>query len=84
MTQKFDKDIDSDVADVKNLGTSGEGGCITAAQFLKRFIKEPVSWAHLDIAGTAWADKGTALASKGATGFGVRLLDTFVRDYAEA
>ncbi|MDR2416582.1 MAG: leucyl aminopeptidase [Holosporales bacterium] len=83
MTQRFDKDINSDVADVKNLGTSGEGGSITAAQFLKRFIKGPVAWAHLDIAGTAWIRKDIALASKGATGFGVRLLDAFVRDYGE-
>ncbi|MDR0406659.1 MAG: leucyl aminopeptidase [Holosporales bacterium] len=83
MTEKFDKDIDSDVADVKNLGTSGEGGSITAAQFLKRFIKEPVAWAHLDIAGTAWTRKNTALAAKGATGFGVRLLDAFVKEYCE-
>ncbi|MDR1910613.1 MAG: leucyl aminopeptidase [Holosporales bacterium] len=84
MTEKFDKDIDSDVADVKNLGTSGEGGSITAAQFLKRFIKEPVAWAHLDIAGTAWTRKDSALAPKGATGFGVRLLDALVQEYEAA
>jgi leucyl aminopeptidase len=83
MTKNFDKDIDTDVADVKNLGTSGEGGSITAAQFLKRFLKEPVSWAHLDIAGTSWTRKTTPLMEKGATGFGVRLLDTFIQQHGE-
>jgi leucyl aminopeptidase len=83
MTEHFDKDIDSQVADVKNLGTGGEGGSITAAQFLKRFIKEPVAWAHLDIAGTAWTRKSTPMKSLGATGFGVRLLDHFVRTHCE-
>jgi leucyl aminopeptidase len=83
MTKNFDKDIDTDVADVKNLGTSGEGGSITAAQFLKRFLKEPVSWAHIDIAGTSWTRKTTPFVEKGATGFGVRLLDTFIQQYGE-
>ena len=78
----FDKLIDSPIADIKNVG-SREGGSITAAQFLKRFIEDGVRWAHLDIAGMVWASKPGTLWDKGATGFGVRLLDRFVADNFE-
>jgi leucyl aminopeptidase len=73
----YDKLIDSPIADIKNVGPR-EGGSITAAQFIKRFIKPGVKWAHLDIAGTVWASKAGVLHDKGATGFGVRLLDRFI------
>jgi leucyl aminopeptidase len=63
---------------MKNIGSRGEAGSITAAQFLQRFIKKGVAWAHLDIAGTAWQNKDKALCPKGATAFGVRLLDRFI------
>ena len=79
----YDKLIDSDIADIKNVGPR-EGGSITAAQFIARFIKPGVKWAHLDIAGTVWSAKPGALHEKGATGFGVRLLDRFVADNFEA
>ena len=75
--EAFDKLIDSDIADIKNVGPR-EGGSITAAQFIKRFVKPGVKWAHLDIAGMVWAAKAGALHDKGATGFGVRLLDRFI------
>ena len=78
----YDKLIDSPIADMKNVGPRF-GGSITAAQFLHRFIGEGVAWAHLDIAGTVWADKPGATHDKGATGFGVRLLDRYVRDVLE-
>lgn len=78
----YDKLIDSPIADMKNVGPRG-GGSITAAQFLQRFIEPGVRWAHLDIAGMVWADKPGAHHDKGATGFGVRLLDRFVRDNFE-
>ena len=78
----YDKLIDSPIADMKNVGPRF-GGSITAAQFLQRFIGEGVAWAHLDIAGTVWADKPGATHDKGATGFGVRLLDRYVRDVLE-
>jgi leucyl aminopeptidase len=78
----YDKLIDSDIADIKNVGPR-EGGSITAAQFIARFLKDGVKWAHLDIAGTVWAGKPGALHEKGATGFGVRLLDRFVADNFE-
>ncbi|MCJ2185899.1 leucyl aminopeptidase [Novosphingobium beihaiensis] len=82
MGPAYDKQLDSAIADMKNVG-SRFGGSITAAQFLQRFIENGTPWAHLDIAGTVWSDKPGATWDKGATGFGVRLLDRFVRDTAE-
>ncbi|MET0375065.1 MAG: leucyl aminopeptidase [Rhizorhabdus sp.] len=79
----YDKLIDSPIADMKNVGPR-DGGSITAAQFLKRYIDEGVRWAHLDIAGMVWAAKPGTLHDKGATGYGVRLLDRFVADNFEA
>ncbi|MGB9152499.1 MAG: leucyl aminopeptidase [Alphaproteobacteria bacterium] len=78
----YDKMIDSPIADMKNTGERGAGS-ITAAQFLQRFIKKGTPWAHLDIAGTAWQSKDKPLSVKGATAFGVRLLDRFVADHFE-
>ena len=78
----YDKLIDSPIADIKNVGPR-EGGSITAAQFLQRFVNDGVKWAHLDIAGMVWASKPGAVWDKGATGFGVRLLDRFVADNFE-
>ncbi len=79
----FDKDIDSSVADVQNTGTGRGAGSSTAAHFLKRFVKDDMKWAHLDIAGVAWDKKGRDLFEKGATGFGVRLLNRFVEKMLE-
>jgi len=79
----YDKLIDSPIADMKNVGPR-YGGSITAAQFIQRFVDKGVAWAHLDIAGTVWIDKAGATHDKGATGFGVRLLDRYVRDVLEA
>ena len=67
---------------MQNIGPR-EAGSVTAAQFLQRYIGEGVKWAHLDIAGMVWAAKPGALWDKGATGYGVRLLDWFVRDTLE-
>jgi leucyl aminopeptidase len=78
----YDKQINSEIADMQNIGTDREAGSITAAQFLKRFTND-VPWAHLDIAGTAWRKKPTATSPKGATGYGVRLLDSLVAKYYE-
>ncbi len=77
LSPAYDKLIDSPIADMKNIGPR-EGGSITAAQFLKRFVGEGVAWAHLDIAGMAWADKDGPVWAKGATGYGVRLLDRYI------
>ena len=74
----YDKQINSDIADMQNIGAEREAGSITAAQFLQRFVNG-VKWAHLDIAGTAWTKKDSSTCPKGATGYGVQLLDTFIR-----
>jgi len=78
----YDKLIDSQIADMKNVGPRF-GGSITAAQFIQRFVDDGTPWAHLDIAGMVWADKPGQTWDKGATGFGVRLIDRFVRDALE-
>ncbi|HEY6817386.1 MAG TPA: leucyl aminopeptidase [Croceibacterium sp.] len=82
LSPAYDKLIDSPIADMKNVGPRW-GGSITAAQYLQRFIDEGTPWAHLDIAGMVWADKPGATWDKGATGFGVRLIDRYVRDTLE-
>ncbi|MFN3989106.1 MAG: leucyl aminopeptidase [Erythrobacter sp.] len=78
----YDKLIDSPIADIKNIGPR-EAGSITAAQFLQRFVRDGTPWAHLDIAGMVWSNKPGHTWDKGATGYGVRLLDRFVRDVLE-
>ncbi|MGB7409467.1 MAG: leucyl aminopeptidase [Pontixanthobacter sp.] len=79
LSSAYDKLINSPIADMQNIGPKGAGS-ITAAQFLKRFIEDDTPWAHLDIAGMVWADKAGHTWDKGATGFGARLLDRFIRD----
>ena len=81
MGRDYDKQLKSDIADMKNV-TSRPGSSITAAHFIGRFVNEK-PWAHLDIAGTAWATKDSAVSPKGATAFGVRLLDRLVADHFE-
>lgn len=70
--EEYQEQIKSDIADIKNTG-GREGGAITAACFLSRFVDE-LPWVHLDIAGTAWNMKGSDLCARGATGAGVRLV----------
>ncbi len=82
MGESYDKDIDSDIADVKNTGSGRGAGSITAAQFLQRFVSN-VPWAHLDIASMAWEKKDKPLIAKGASGFGVRLLNEFLMKHYE-
>jgi leucyl aminopeptidase len=78
----YDRAIDSDAADVKNIAGDRAAGSIIGAQFVQRFVNN-VPWAHLDIAGVAWSKKDAPTVPKGATAFGVRLLDRFVADYYE-
>ena len=82
LAESYDREIDSDAADVKNIGGGRAAGSIIGAQFIQRFVNE-VPWAHLDIAGTAWSTKDAPTVPKGATAFGVRLLDRFVSQYYE-
>jgi leucyl aminopeptidase len=81
LDEAYDKQIRSDIADMKNVG-GRPGGSITAAQFIQRFVNSK-PWAHLDIAGMAWSTKDAPVTPKGATAFGVRLLDRLVADHYE-
>ena len=82
LAEGYDRAIDSDAADVKNIAGDRAAGSIIGAQFVQRFVNK-VPWAHLDIAGVAWSKKDAPTVPKGATGFGVRLLDRFVSDNYE-
>jgi len=78
----YDRQIDSDIADVRNTGKTRDGGAITAAQFLQRFIDKHPKWAHLDIAATAFVNQEGFMTQKYATGYGVRLLNQLIKaDY---
>lgn len=80
MGEEYDNMINSDIADMKNVGSGRGAGSTTAAQFLQRFVGK-TKWAHLDIAGVAWKGKGDAMAVKGASGYGVKLLNELVKTY---
>ena len=82
LADSYDRAIDSDAADVKNIGGDRGAGSIIGAQFIKRFVND-VPWAHLDIAGVTWSKKDSPTVPKGATAFGVRLLDRLVEDHYE-
>jgi leucyl aminopeptidase len=76
MEEKYFEGLKSGIADMKNTGPR-PGGSITAALFLKQFVKE-TPWAHLDIAGPVWTEKENGYNGSGATGFGVRTLVNWV------
>src|SRR6516225_4397141 len=82
LADAYDKQINSDAADVKNIGGGRAAGSILGAQFIQRFVND-VPWAHLDIAGTAWSSKDAPTVPKGATAFGVRLFDQLVAQHYE-
>lgn len=73
LRRSYKEGLKSPIADLKNTGPR-PGGAITAALFLQDFTREGRPWAHLDIAGTVWSDKGRGEDPAGATGFGVRTL----------
>jgi leucyl aminopeptidase len=77
--EEYLEELGSDVADLRNLGTKPVGGAITAAKFLEQFVGNHPSWAHLDVAGTAFGDTEFG-KQKNATGFGIRLLVSFIED----
>jgi leucyl aminopeptidase len=81
LSSAYDKKLNCAIADMKNIG-GRDAGSITAAQFMQRFVNK-VPWAHLDIAGVAWSDKGKPTVPKGGTGWGVRLLDHLVAQHYE-
>tara|TARA_E500000178_G_scaffold321728_1_gene345856 strand:+ start:1474 stop:2976 length:1503 start_codon:yes stop_codon:yes gene_type:complete len=69
----YKEGLKSGIADMKNTGPR-PGGSITAALFLQEFVNAEIPWAHMDIAGTVWSEKGRAQDPAGATGYGVRTL----------
>lgn len=81
--EAWDKSLDSQIADMKNISGNRNAGSAIGAHFLKRFIDPGVTWAHLDIAGMAWTGKDRPAVPRGATAFGVRLLDRYIRDSVE-
>jgi leucyl aminopeptidase len=79
MGKNWNKMIDSDIADMQNIG-GPFGGSTTAAEFLYRFVDKKTPWAHLDIAGMAWDKTGSATTPKGAVGFGVQTLFSIIEN----
>ena len=82
MGQGYDDKLKSRIADIMN-SCGRDGGAITAAQFLRRFVREDMPWCHLDIAGTALLKSESTLAPKGATGWGVMALNRLIADRFE-
>jgi leucyl aminopeptidase len=77
LSKEYSKMIRSDIADIKNIGPRGKAGTIMGAVFIQEFI-DKAKWAHLDIAGTAWADSVRPHQAKGPTGVAVRSLVNLV------
>ena len=77
LRQSYKDGLKSKLADFKNTGPR-PGGSITAALFLEHFVSQGTAWAHVDIAGTVWSDKGKGMDPAGATGYGVRTLANWV------
>ncbi len=81
MIDDYRPHLDSEVADIKNIGKVGQAGTIVAALFLREFVAEGIPWAHVDIAGTAWTETDDVETTRGATGYGVRLLLELARTF---
>ena len=79
---EYDDDIKSDIADMKNVGSGRGAGSTAGAKFIQQFIND-IPWAHLDIAGVTWSKSNSDLFSLGATAFGVRLLNAYVKEFIE-
>ena len=77
LKKSYKDGLKSILADTKNTGPRA-GGSITAALFLQDFVARGTAWAHIDIAGTVWSDKGRGINPAGATGYGVRTLVNWV------
>jgi len=79
LAREYDSYLNSDIADVKNIGNPAPGA-VTAALFLQRFIPKDTDWAHIDLAGPAFLDGSRGIYRKGATGFPVRALVSYLRE----
>lgn len=82
LDEAWDKEVKGAHADLKNLGDGSFAGASTAAAFLKAFVQEDVTWAHLDVAGVVWSFKPNDLWGKGATGYGVGMLQNLIKGCA--
>jgi leucyl aminopeptidase len=80
LPEEYRSHIDSEIADMKNVGKGGQAGAISAALLLAEFVEE-VPWVHLDIAGPARSDEDNGILAKGGTGFGVRTLLDLLENY---
>ena len=80
--EEYDDDIKSDIADMHNVGSGRGAGATSGAKFIEQFVQN-IPWAHLDIAGVTWAKSSSELYPAGGTAFGVRLLNTYVKDFFE-
>jgi leucyl aminopeptidase len=81
----YAKDLESPIADLRHTGSSGRAGASLGAYFIGQWIEPGVAWAHLDIASMAWRDDlPLPTVPLGATAYGVRLFDRYVRDHVEA
>ena len=78
IASEYQEQLKSEIADVRNVSKTRPGGAIDAALFLKEFAPKGVPWAHLDIAGPAFAEKDMTLSPYGGTGFGVRTMLSFI------
>jgi leucyl aminopeptidase len=84
LDEAYRKEMESEVADLKNLGSLGRyGGACSAAGFLEHFVQEGTKWAHIDIAGTAWWKSDKPTTPKGGTGFAVRTLNELIANHFE-
>jgi leucyl aminopeptidase len=81
LVEDYRSSLDSEVADLKNIGKAGQAGTIVAGLFLREFVAEGIPWAHLDIAGTAWSESDDVETTRGGTGYGVRLLLELARAF---
>jgi len=81
----YAKDLESPIADLRNVGSSGRAGAGVGAHFIGAWVAPEVRWAHIDMASMAWRDDAAMpTVPLGASGYGVRLFDRFVRDAIEA
>jgi len=78
---RFTKAITSKIADTRNTSSEKGAGSCTAAAFLREFVPKEIDWCHMDIAGVAYGMLSEHISKEGASGFGVRLLDEFVKGY---
>jgi len=83
LDKEYNKLLSSEIADMANISSKSGAGSITAAEFLKNFIIGNTPWAHIDIAGVTWNNQGTNMSKKGATAFGVRLLNEWINKHHE-